>query len=76
MKEPKFKDYKEKQRYYKEKSKMGTLFYDSGKRTTRKGVRRMKGVSFVNEEKRMLKEEKKLKKLARKNGSLSEKVNK
>lgn len=76
MKEPKFKDYKEKQRYYKERSEQAALFYDSGKRTTRKGDRRIKGVPFVNEEKRMLKEERKLRKLARKREKLSEEVNK
>jgi len=70
MKEPKFKDYKEKQAYYREKNKQATVFYDSGKRTNRKGQTRIKGVPFVNEEKRRLKEERRLKKHKR----LSEKV--
>ena len=47
MKEPKFKDYKEKQQYYKELSKKKTIFYDSGKQTTRSGERRIKGAPYV-----------------------------
>lgn len=50
MEEPVFKDYKEKQKYYRERSKTGRVFYDSGKRTTRKGIRRIKGVPFRKEE--------------------------
>ncbi len=46
MKEPKFKNYKEKQGYYREKSKQAIVFYDSGKRTTRKGQTRIKGVPY------------------------------
>jgi len=65
MKEPKFKDYKEKQEFYKERSNRVLARYDSGKRTTRNGER-IKGIPFVNEEKRKLKEERRLKKLARK----------
>ena len=49
MKKPKFKNYKEKQQYYKEKSITGTLFFDSGKRSTRNGQRRIKGVPYVKE---------------------------
>lgn len=49
MKEPVFKNYKEKQQYYKERSKTGTLFYDSGKRITRSGQRRTKGVPYRKE---------------------------
>ena len=52
MEEPKFKDYKEKQAYYKEKSKQAVLYYDSGKRTTKSGERRIKGVPYINKEKR------------------------
>ena len=52
MKEPKFKDYKEKQQYYKERSNRILGRYDSGKRTTRYGERRIKGVPYFkpNEE--------------------------
>lgn len=64
MKEPKFKDYKQKQKYYKARSEVAILFYDSGKKVTKKGVK--KGTPFVNEEKRALKEERRLRKLQRK----------
>lgn len=47
MKEPKFKDYKEKQQYYKERSNRVLARYDSGKRTTRYGERRIKGIPYV-----------------------------
>lgn len=47
MKEPKFKDYREKQQYYKEKSNRILGRYDSGKRTTRYGETRIKGVPYV-----------------------------
>lgn len=47
MKEPKFKDYKEKQRYYEDRSNRIVSRYDSGKRTTRKGEVRIKGIPFV-----------------------------
>ncbi len=47
MKEPKFKDYKEKQQYYKERSNRILGRYDSGKRTTRYGETRIKGVPYV-----------------------------
>lgn len=55
MKEPKFKDYKEKQQYYKERSRTATVFYDSGKRSTRNGTRRIKGVPYVKPSERMSK---------------------
>lgn len=46
MEELNFKDYKEKQQYYKERRTLGKVFYDSGKRTNRKGIRRIKGVPY------------------------------
>lgn len=57
----KFKDYKEKQEYYKEKSDRVIARYDSGKRTLRSGEI-IPGIPFVNEEKQKLKAERKLKK--------------
>lgn len=66
MKEPKFKNYKEKQQYYKDLSEKGTLVYDTGKRTNKKGVRRIKGVPYINEDKRLIKEERKQRKLRNK----------
>lgn len=42
-----FKDYKEKQKYYKKRSKKIIARYDSGKRVTRKGIVRIKGVPYV-----------------------------
>ena len=61
MKEPKFKNYKEKQEFYKERSNRILGRYDSGKRVTRSGEI-IPGIPFVNEEKRKLKEERRLKK--------------
>ncbi len=49
IKEPVFKDYKEKQQYYKEKNKTRVLIYDSGKRVTRSGQRRIKGIPYKKE---------------------------
>lgn len=44
-----FKDYKEKQKYYKERSKKIISRYDSGKRINRKGIVRIKGVPYVKD---------------------------
>ena len=55
MKEPKFKNYKEKQEFYKERSNRVLGRYDSGKRFSRSGELRIKGIPFVNEEKRLKK---------------------
>ena len=43
--------YKEKQEYFKERSKRGIVFYDTGKRVTKKGNRRIKGVPYVKSNK-------------------------
>ncbi len=47
MKELKFKDYKEKQEYYKSRSKKVISRYDSGIRFNRKGEKRLKGIPYV-----------------------------
>lgn len=47
MEEPKFKDYKEKQEYYKSRSKRVIARYDSGIRFNRKGEKRIKGIPYV-----------------------------
>ncbi len=47
MEKPKFKDYKEKQVYYKERSKKVIAKYDSGIRFNRKGEKRIKGIPYV-----------------------------
>lgn len=60
-------NYKEKQEKYREMCKKVISVYDSGKRCNRKGEVRIKGIPFVNEEKRKLKEERKAKKEERKN---------
>lgn len=52
MEELEFKDYKEKQKYYKEKSKRVILKYDSGIRFNRKGEKRIKGIPYVKENER------------------------
>ena len=72
MKEPKFKDYKEKQEFYKERSKKILSRYDSGKRYSKSGKVRIKGIPFVNEEKQRIKEKRRLRKLARKYNKESE----
>lgn len=44
---------------------MTRIFYDSGKRFSATGQVRIKGIPYVNEEKRKLKEERKLRKKER-----------
>ena len=44
----KFKNYKEKQKYFKNKKTIKSI-YDSGKRTNVKGEVRIKGIPYVKE---------------------------
>lgn len=47
MRKKKFKNYKDKQRYYADRSEMVLSRYDSGKRVTRRGEVRIKGMPYV-----------------------------
>ena len=47
MDEQKIKDYKEKQEYYKDRSKRVISRYDSGIKFNRKGEKRIKGIPYV-----------------------------
>lgn len=62
-------NYKKEQAKYKEMANRVLARYDSGKRYSNSGELRIKGVPFVNEEKRKLKEERKLRKQTRKEQS-------
>lgn len=59
-------NYKKKQKENKEKANTATLFYDSGKKFSKSGQVRIKGVPYVNEKKRKLREEREQRKLKRK----------